>query len=51
MSEPQFDPLYKPPSRIGRRSIAAWLVLLVVVIGGVAALLIWVTHRLNGIAQ
>jgi hypothetical protein len=52
MSEPHFDPLYTPPpSRIGRRSILVWLVLLLVVIGSVAALLIWVTHRLNGIAQ
>ena len=51
MNEPRFDPLYTPPRRIGWRSIAAWLVLLVLVIAGLATLLIWVTHRLNGVAQ
>jgi hypothetical protein len=51
MSEPEFDPLYTPPRRVGLRSIAAWLVVLMIVIGGVATLLIWVTHRLNGVAQ
>ena len=51
MTEPPFDGSYIPPRRLGRRSVIAWLVLLVVVIGAVATLLIWVTHRLNGIAQ
>ncbi len=51
MTEPPFDAPYAPPRRLGRHSVVAWLVLLVIVIGGVATLLIWVTHRLNGIAQ
>ena len=51
MTEPPLEPFYTPPRRIGRRSFAVWLVLLVIVIGGLAALLIWVTHRLNGVAQ
>jgi hypothetical protein len=51
VTEPPFDAPYVPPRRPGRRSVVAWLVLLVIVIGAVATLLIWVTHRLNGIAQ
>ena len=51
MTEPPFEGPYVPPRRLGRRGVVAWLVLLVIVIGAVATLLIWVTHRLNGIAQ
>jgi len=50
MSEPDRDRPYASPRRVGRRSVAAWLVLLLIVIGSIAALLIWVTSRLNGVA-
>jgi hypothetical protein len=51
VTDPSFDDSYIPPRRFGRRSVIAWLVLLVIVIGAVATLLIWVSHRLSGIAQ
>jgi hypothetical protein len=52
VTEPSFDGSYvPPPRRLGRRSVIAWLVLLLIVIGAVATLLVWVTHRLTGIAQ
>jgi hypothetical protein len=51
VNEPPFDGSYVPPRRLGRRTVTAWLVLLVIVIGAVAALLIWVAHRLNGVVQ
>jgi hypothetical protein len=51
VTDPSFDDSYLPPRRVDRRSVIAWLVLLLVVIGAVATLLTWVSHRLSGIAQ
>jgi hypothetical protein len=41
---------YTPPRRLGRRGIAAWIVLAVIVIGAIATLLIWVSHQLGKVA-
>ena len=38
------------PRRVGRRSAIAWVILALIVVGAVAALLVWVAHRLDSVA-
>jgi hypothetical protein len=38
------------PRRLGPRSIIAWLLLALIVLGAITSLLIWVSHRLGSVA-
>ena len=38
------------PCRLGRRAAIAWVLLAVVVLGAIATLLIWVSHRIGSVA-
>jgi hypothetical protein len=38
------------PRRFARRTAIGWLILALIVLGAIAALLIWVSHRLSQVA-
>jgi ferric-dicitrate binding protein FerR (iron transport regulator) len=38
------------PRRLGRRTAIGWVILALVVVGAIAALLVWVAHRLSQVA-
>jgi hypothetical protein len=38
------------PRRLRRRTAIGWLILALIVLGAIAALLLWVSHRLSQVA-
>jgi hypothetical protein len=48
--EQEDDPIFVPtvqPRRLGRRTAIGWVVFALIVFGAIAALLLWVSHRLS----